>query len=86
MKINWKQKLSSRKFWCALIGWITSILAAFNVADSTTTQITLIASGIGALAVYMLAESIADAGNKGKSEMVGLKTVKVENKKENQNE
>ena len=60
MKINWKQKLSSRKFWSALIAWITSLLAAFNIADNTTTQIIAIASGIGALCVYMLAEGFVD--------------------------
>ena len=53
-------KLSSRKFWCALLSWITSLLAAFNLADSSVTQITAIVSGIGALCVYIFAEGSAD--------------------------
>ena len=28
-KIDWKRKLSSRKFWAALIGFITAILYVF---------------------------------------------------------
>ena len=58
------RKLSSRKFWAAVIAWATSLLAAFNVDAGTTAKIILIVSGIGSLAVYMLAESIVDAKNK----------------------
>jgi hypothetical protein len=58
--IDWKQKLSSRKFWAALAGWITSLLTAFSVADSVIAQVSLIVAGIGALAVYMLAEGMTD--------------------------
>jgi len=59
-KINWKQKLSSRKFWAALLAWLTSLLSAFNVADTAAAQIVIIVSGVGSLCVYMLAESISD--------------------------
>jgi len=59
-KIDWKQKLSSRKLWAAIIGWATSLLAAFNVTDSTIARTAIIISGIGGLAVYMLAEGGVD--------------------------
>ena len=39
MKINWKQKLSSRKFWVAVAGWVTSLLTAFNVTDNIIAQV-----------------------------------------------
>jgi len=61
MKINWKHKLSSRKFWAAVAGWVTSVCAAFGITESVTAQVTLIIAGIGALAVYMLAEGLADS-------------------------
>lgn len=60
MNINWKQKLSSRKFWAAAVAYITSILTAFNVSDNVVVQITAILTGVGALAVYMLAEAYVD--------------------------
>ncbi|MDR1203962.1 MAG: hypothetical protein LBL26_00560 [Peptococcaceae bacterium] len=66
--IDWRTKLSSRKFWAALAGWITSLLTAFRVADNTVAQVSLIIAGIGSLAVYMLAEGMTDkarAGNGG---------------------
>lgn len=62
-KVNWKQKLSSRKFWAALVGVVTAIGAAFGVADSVITQIVAIVSGIGVLAVYILAEAKIDAAS-----------------------
>lgn len=64
MKIDWKAKLSSRKFWTAVVAYITALLGSFNVGDNVTAQVALIVTGIGALAVYMLAEAKADAGRK----------------------
>jgi len=64
MKIDWKRKLSSRKFWAAVTAWVTSILAATNIAASEQAQIIAIVTGIGALAVYMLAEAYTDSKHK----------------------
>jgi hypothetical protein len=65
MKIDWKRKLSSRKFWAAVAAWLTSILTAFNVTENVIAQVSIIIAGIGSLAVYMLAEAKADAGRAG---------------------
>jgi hypothetical protein len=62
--IDWKRKLSSRKFWAAIAAWVTSLLAAFNVTESTMAQVGIVVAGIGSLCVYMLAEAKADAGGK----------------------
>lgn len=60
MKSDWKSKLSSRKLWVAVGAWITSLLTAFNVSESVIARVAIIVSGIGALAVYMLAEAYID--------------------------
>lgn len=60
-KVNWKQKLSSRKFWVALIGFITAILYAFNVAEATVEQVTGIITAGATLIAYILAEGFVDA-------------------------
>lgn len=62
-KINWKSKLSSRKFWALLAALATSILAAGGVSDNTAVQITGIIGAIGSCAVYMLAEAYTDGSN-----------------------
>jgi len=59
------RKLSSRKFWAGVVSYITLIAAAYGVAETNVEQIRLIISAVGALAVYMLAEGIADCGGKG---------------------
>lgn len=64
MKINWKQKLTSRKFWSAVVGFVVPLLLAFGVSDSNATQIaSLIMSG-GSIIAYILGECLVDAGRK----------------------
>lgn len=59
-KVNWKQKLSSRKFWMALIGFVTPLLIVFSVDALTVEQITGIITAGGALVAYVLAEGYVD--------------------------
>lgn len=60
-KINWKQKLSSRKFWMALVGFITPILYLLNLAESDVESIVSIIMSGAALIAYILAEGFVDA-------------------------
>jgi hypothetical protein len=64
-KINWKQKLSSRKFWAGAAGWLTSLLTAFGATDSAIARAGIIVAGIGSLCVYMLAEGMTDKARGG---------------------
>ena len=61
MKINWKQKLTSRKFWAALTGFITAILVAFKVPDLTIEQVVAIISASATLIAYIIGEGMVDA-------------------------
>lgn len=59
--IDWRKKLTSRKFWVALVGFITPLLLAFGVAENDVTQIAaIIMAGADAMA-YILAEGLVDA-------------------------
>ena len=60
-KINWKQKLSSRKFWTAVGGFITPLLIAFGVSESDVVQIVSIIMAGGALIAYIISEGFVDA-------------------------
>ena len=60
MKINWKQKLSSRKFWIALVSVVSSILVAFKVPDMTVEQVVVCITGIGSLVAYIVTEGVVD--------------------------
>lgn len=61
MKIDWKQKLSSRKFWAMLGGQITAILTALNASESVVLQVSAVIASIGMLVVYILAEAYVDS-------------------------
>ena len=63
MNIDWKRKLSSRKFWAAIIGFVTPLLLSFGVSDELVTQIAgIIISGATAIA-YILGEGLVDANH-----------------------
>ena len=65
MKINWKQKLTSRKFWAALIGFITALLVAFKVPGMTIEQVIAVISACGTLIAYIIGEGMVDAARIG---------------------
>lgn len=62
MKIDWKTKLSSRKFWVTLVGFITPTLLAFGATESTASQAAAIIMAGGAVIAYILSEGMVDAG------------------------
>ena len=63
MKIDWKRKLSSRKFWAAVIGFVTAILVAFGANDMTVSQVTAVISASSILIAYIFSEGWIDAAN-----------------------
>ena len=60
-KIDWKTKLTSRKFWMAIIGFTTPLLLMFNVADSDITKITAVIMAGGTLIAYIIGEGLVDS-------------------------
>lgn len=62
------RKLTSRKFWIAVVGFITPLLLAFAVSESTTAQICAIIMAGADVLGYLFAEGIADACSAKKEE------------------
>ena len=62
-KIDWKRKLTSRKFWVAVIGFVTALLVAFNVDKLTIEQVVAIISALGTLVAYIIGEGMTDAAH-----------------------
>lgn len=61
MKIDWKRKLTSRKFWAAIIGFVTPLLLAFGIAEDVVVQVSgIIMSGATAIA-YIIGEGLVDS-------------------------
>lgn len=70
-KINWKQKLTSRKFWAAVTGFVTALMVAFNVNDLTIEQVISIISACSVLIAYIIGEGLVDSARVSISENSG---------------
>jgi hypothetical protein len=61
MSIDWKRKLTSRKFWAAIVGFVTPMLLAFGMAEDNVTQIVAIIMAGADVVAYIIAEGLVDA-------------------------
>lgn len=62
-EIDWKRKLTSRKFWLAVCSFVTGLLLAFKVdGDTVETVGGMIMSG-AAVVAYIIGEGLTDAAN-----------------------
>lgn len=60
-QIDWKRKLTSRKLWVAIAGFVSGLIVAFG-GDESTAEIVSGCILQGASVVgYLLAEGLADA-------------------------
>jgi hypothetical protein len=64
-KINWRQKLTSRKFWAAVTGFVTAILMVFRVDEMTIEQVITVVSASSVLIAYIIGEGLVDAARLG---------------------
>lgn len=63
-KIDWKRKLTSRKFWVAIIAFVTLLLIFFGVPQATANQVAEIIMAGAVVITYIVGEGLVDAGNK----------------------
>lgn len=64
MKIDWKRKLTSRKLWVSLAGFVAGMVVIFGGQQETADKVSgAIISG-AAVVGYVLGEGLADGGNK----------------------
>ena len=61
MKVNWKQKLTSRKFWSAVVGFVTAILVALKIDSLTIEQVVSVVSATSILIAYIIGEGMVDS-------------------------
>ena len=60
-KIDWKRKLTSRKLWLSVAGFVTGLIIAFGGSDETASTVSgCIMSGAAVIA-YTIGEGLADS-------------------------
>lgn len=63
MNIDWKRKLTSRKFWMAVIGLVSGLLMAFKVDAQDVETISGVIMSAASVIAYIIGEGMADAAN-----------------------
>ena len=60
-KQDWTRKLTSRKFWVAIAGFVAGLVAFFKSPSGTPEAITSLIMSFGAVVAYIVGEGMADA-------------------------
>ena len=61
--IDWKSKLTSRKFWAAVASFVGMLIIAFHGDQETATQITALIMAGAAVVAYIVGEGLIDAAS-----------------------
>lgn len=77
MGINWKSKLTSRKFWMAVVGMVTGLVIAFGGTEQTAETISGVIMSAASVVAYIIGEGLADAQHV-EPEVVVMKDSEVE--------
>ena len=59
--IDWKAKLTSRKFWVAVMTFVTSLIIAFGASEAVATQVTGVIMAGASMIAYIIGEGLVDA-------------------------
>lgn len=62
-QIDWKRKLTSRKFWVAVVGLVSGLLMAFKVDGRTVETVSGCIMAAASVIAYIIGEGLADAAN-----------------------
>lgn len=66
--IDWKRKLTSRKFWAAIAEFVTMLIIALGGAKETAVQVTALIMAGASVIAYIIGEGLVDAANAGWAE------------------
>ena len=65
MKIDWKHKLTSRKLWVSLAGFVAGLIVIFGGQQETADKVSGAVLSGAAVVGYVLGEGLADGANTG---------------------
>lgn len=65
MKIDWKRKLTSRKFWFAIATFVTMLIIYFTGDTEKAEKISALIMAGATVAAYIIGEGLADGGHIG---------------------
>ena len=63
MKINWKRKLTSRKWWVSVAALVSGLILAFGGGDEAAQTVSGCIMATAAVVGYMVGEGLADSSH-----------------------
>ena len=73
MKIDWKRKLTSRKLWVALAGFVAGLIVIFGGTQDTADKISGSIMSAAAVVGYVVGEGLADGNSTSTTDDKGEK-------------
>lgn len=67
MKIDWKRKLSSRKFWTSIASFVSMLLIYFGETESQASKVAALIMAGASIIGYVIGEGLADFSNSGET-------------------
>ena len=63
MKIDWARKLSSRKLWVAIAGFVSGLIMVFGGTETMASTVSGVILQGAAVLGYLIAEGLADSAH-----------------------
>ena len=60
--MDWKRKLTSRKFWLSIASFVAMLIVAMGGSEGEATQITSLIMAGASVIGYVIGEGLADSG------------------------
>lgn len=62
-KIDWKRKVTSRKLWVSICGFVSMLVVAMGGTENDAAQVSAIIMAGATVVGYVIGEGLADASN-----------------------
>lgn len=62
-EINWKRKLTSRKFWVSVASFVSMMILATGGTENSATQVTALIMAGASVIAYTIGEGLTDSAN-----------------------
>lgn len=81
MNIDWKRKLTSRKFWVAVASFVSMLIVALGGAEAQATQVTALIMAGASVVAYIIGEGLTDAANTDNMQLEAIPIIEDEDAK-----
>lgn len=61
--IDWKRKLTSRKFWMALASFVSMLIVSFGYSETEASKIAALIMAGASVIAYIIGEGLADSSD-----------------------